>query len=340
MCSPRSACLALSLLLSTSVLVSAQTVRGKVTDATDGAPMVGAVVTLLDAEGTRQRAVLSNPDGLFGFTDVVRGRYRLLAEMIGRKGVQSEAFTVADDAPFLTLSLPFEPIRLDALDINSAKRCSVRDDAARATHVVWEEAQKALNAESITRAQAVFRFDVRKVHRLLGDHGKRVLDEQTRLAAQVDNAPFSTLPPEDLAREGYVRRENGDFWVYGPSTNVLLSSGFQATHCFALTRETQHPGLIGLSFRPIPGRRLTDIEGVLWLDERTAELQTLEFSYRNIPRNMLAGDYTGHADFQRLDTGAWIIRKWWLRSPSEAYRGHTSVLLEESGEVLNIHPVH
>jgi hypothetical protein len=126
-----------------------------------------------------------------------------------------------------------------------------------------------------------------------------------------------------------VREEGGETLIYGPNTDVLLSREFQNTHCLGLRRERTRPEQIGLTFAPVEGRTLPDIEGVLWLDAASAELRTLEFEYRNMPSRLIRGDYVGSADFIRLAEGTWIIRRWRLASPR----------LEEGAEVLRIERV-
>jgi hypothetical protein len=319
---------------------AAQTVRGRVIDAAGSGPVSGAVVILYDSAGTRLRGGLTGPDGLFALRTPGPGTYRLRAEMIGRRSVESGALAVVADPPFQTLELPFEPIRLSTLDVNAARRCSLKDEITGATHVVWEEVQKALRGEWVTREQEMYRFVITKTRRRLNRNASQVLEEGSYLLSSINNNPFSSLAPDVLARDGYVRvDEQSRFWVYGPNTDVLLSPSFVATHCLALRRGEDHPGEIGLAFEPAPGRGLPDIEGTLWLDETTAELRTLEFTYRNIPRQLYPGRRSGFAEFQRLPGGAWIIRRWWLRAPVPAARGRGTEVDEAGGEVMHIEPI-
>jgi hypothetical protein len=69
-------------------------------------------------------------------------------------------------------------------------------------------------------------------------------------------------------------------------------------------------------FKPVSGRKVTDIEGVIWVDRTTAELQRLEFKYRRVPFDLVRGEYSGFAEFHRLEGGAWIIGRWRLTTPA------------------------
>jgi hypothetical protein len=104
-------------------------------------------------------------------------------------------------------------------------------------------------------------------------------------------------------------------WLFAPNSDVLLSESFLDTHCFYLRRDDEHPGQVGLVFEPVRGRRLTDIEGVLWLSEQTAELLILEFEYVNAPATFPRGEYGGHARFRRLPGGAVIVHTWHIATP-------------------------
>jgi hypothetical protein len=316
-------------LISATREVEAQTIRGRVLAESGAEPVSGAVVSLLDQDGVRLRSVLTNREGAFLIADVRPGIHRLRAEMIGRRTVESAAFEVSDDPPLQTLRLSVEAIRLDSIDITQGAACSVGRDMALATYRVWEEAQKALRAASITRDEGLYRFVVTSYHRQLDLDGRRVTSETSEEQVWISRDPFNSLPPEEIERLGYVRDERDGLSLYGPNTDVLLSAGFLGTHCFALREERGRADQIGVRFQPTPDREIPDIEGTLWLDRGTAELRTLEFRYRNLPRSFGVRDHTGFAEFARLEGGAWIIRSWWLRSP----------LREEAAEVRSVEPV-
>ena len=121
-----SAAWALALLcLGAPTALSAQSILGRVVDAESGNPVVGAVVLLLDGQGQRLDAKLTDEAGSFGFVGAMNRPYRLRAEMIGRQGVDVGPFTLEGDARH-DLRLPAAPIRLGGLDVTGEKRMGVK----------------------------------------------------------------------------------------------------------------------------------------------------------------------------------------------------------------------
>lgn len=73
----------------------------------------------------------------------------------------------------------------------------------------------------------------------------------------------------------------------------------------------------------------------MWIDERSAQLQTLEFEYVELPPLLMDGEYRGAMEFRRLDDGGLIVGDWWLRSPDPA---NLNQLLEQAGSVIAVLP--
>ncbi|MEQ9569555.1 MAG: carboxypeptidase regulatory-like domain-containing protein, partial [Longimicrobiales bacterium] len=137
--------------------------------------------------------------------------------------------------------------------------------------------------------------------------------EDRRRSRGWTDRPFVSRDPAELAREGFVEsRDDGDF-AYAPDAAVLLSDAFSDTHCFGVTPGDD--GRVGLTFEPVPGRRVTDIRGDLWLDAATAELQSLDYRYENFPDVDASVELGGEVVFQRLPTGLWIVREWTMDLP-------------------------
>jgi hypothetical protein len=296
--------------------VSAQTLRGRVVDAGTTSSVVGAHVMLLDAAGRTLRSVLTNEQGRFQIRAPAAGDYRLRVEMIGRSSTTSEVLAIAaGDARETTLELALAPVSLPGLDVRSSERCELRSAASGDVVTVWEEARKALAVEAAVRGQRIFRFDLVRYERHYDETLRTITRENQRHMSRASGDPFVSVPAEQLAREGYRERRDDDWFLHGPTGDVLLSQSFLDTHCFFLRRDRDRQDRIGLAFEPVPQRKLTDVEGVLWLDARSAELRTLEFRYTEMPPPFPRGAYGGNVEFQRLPNGAFIVRKWEIYSP-------------------------
>jgi hypothetical protein len=296
--------------------VAAQFVRGRVLDASTRNGVIGAYVVLVDAAGNRLTGVLTNDLGAFALRFVQPGRYSLRAEMIGRQSVDSRLLDLGPtDSVTVDLTLPYAPISLERIDVSAAKKCEVRPGAGGETYTVWEEARKALSLEAATRAENSFRFNIERFERDLDPRQRQVVSERSRYVSRYTGDPFSTMPAGHFADLGFLDERPDGNYLYGPNAEVLLSDRFLDTHCMYLRRDGDHPGQIALAFEPVPGRRVTDIRGDLWLDEKTAELRSLEFRYTAIPGSMPRGDYGGAATFQHLPGGAWIVHEWLIRAP-------------------------
>mgnify|MGYP001056427042 CR=1 FL=1 len=104
---------------------------------------------------------------------------------------------------------------------------------------------------------------------------------------------------------------------------MLLSDEFLDTHCLRLALGDDPERQAGVSFEPVPGREVPDIRGTLWLDPGTGGLRFLEYGYTWAPVPGTRGAAKGRIDFESLPSGAWIIRRWWIRTPKLAVEGLT-----------------
>ncbi len=99
-----------------------------------------------------------------------------------------------------------------------------------------------------------------------------------------------------------------------PDSEVLLSDLFLDTHCLTVVSgKDEDSGLMGLVFRHLENRGVTDISGVLWLDEKSARLKRLDVRYENMPaldrvRSRVRNQIGGQVVFEGLPTGAWLVR--------------------------------
>ncbi len=300
---------------------AAQPVTGVVVEEGTRTPVPGAMVILFDSAGTQVGRVLSNAAGRFLVHARAPGSHHITVERIGYAAWTTDPFVPAADGELLTIRVPVEAIPLAGLDVSGGRRCEVRPEEGEATARVWEEVRKALAAEDYTREASLYAYTLLRYSRQLDRDAEKVIEGDTTVAEDLP-AAFRSFPIDELAEWGFVQAAADTSTVYfAPDAGALISDVFLDTHCLGL-REGED-GRIGVIFRPVPGRRVPEIGGVLWVDAATSELERLEFVYLNLIRSREVGEPGGEVAFTRLPDGAWIVREWRIRMPNleEARRG-------------------
>jgi hypothetical protein len=307
----------------------------------DSNPIAGALVALLNANDSVVVEGLSTERG----TRILRappGVYRVRARRIGFLPYVSPPVALPRQGE-LVLGIETARVVLDRIVVTSKSQCDRSDPESRSLGIVWDEIDKALRASQLTIADLSGFGRGRVFRREVAANGA-VLSMDTTIFDIVNRRPFGAIDPDSLARAGYVFGDEAKGWTfYAPDETVLLSDQFAATHCFRLVREAARSGAIGVAFEPVPRRKLADIVGVLWVDERTAELREVVFHFVNAGVNSRfeAGGFTR---FLRVPSGAWIVDEWLLRlprlavQPSSGYIGQKYVLTgyyEHGGGILN-----
>lgn len=295
-------------------------------------PLFGALTHLVDASGGTVKSALSDERGRALFVGIPAGRYRLRAEMIGMATAETEPFDVAAGASVSQeLRLAASAIQLEGIEVEAdGGRCSMRPgEEGLAMAEVWDEARKALSAAAFTDQSGLYRYETMSYERRLGlDFG--ILEESQSRRDGYMRAPFESLPAEELVLNGFVQADGRESMYYAPDASVLLSDAFLDTHCFRLARRDEGTvSLVGLRFEPTgENRRVADIRGTLWLDESTAELRWLEYTYEYIDPDLRSDAVGGRVDFRRMPNGTWIVPEWWIRMPAVAQRTGASGRLE------------
>lgn len=326
-----------------------QTISGQLLDEITGRPISGGFVILLGDSAVQHTRTLTDPQGRFTLEAPGAGRYRLQSAVIGVKSKISEPIDVAvEETVEFTFVIPAISITLPTMVVRGNRACRTRRKASVAALTLWEEAQKALDAVAWTEEQGTLRHRLVQYQRLLDPHSLRSQDSlRWSQSGMYRASPFRTLPADELAATGFIKQTGKhEYYYYGPDANVLLSNEFANLHCFAVQRH-EDERLIGLAFRPIKGRKVPDIAGVLWLDRESAQLQYLEYGYTGAPAGAKSEHVGGRVEFERLPDGPWMVRKWWIRMPvmgirqtkfsdftSEAY---LVALKEMGGWVSEIH---
>ncbi|MEJ2679240.1 MAG: carboxypeptidase-like regulatory domain-containing protein [Gemmatimonadota bacterium] len=336
----------------TAVPAAAQLVTGRLVDRTTGEPLDGAFVVLVDSTGVDRGGILTNREGRYFLRVPGPGRYTIRAERIGYASATSEPLMLAaDETRVYDMAVSTQAIELESIRVTAEQRCTVHPGSGARIAAVWNEARKALQLAVWTEQQRVVRYRVVNFERELDPETLRVRREtRTGASGYADGSPYRSLAPEDLAEHGYIRPSEATGWTYyAPDAGVLLSDAFLDGHCLELEQDAGRPGLIGLAFRPVERSDRPDIEGVLWLDRRSAELRYLEFSYTTLPFPVSAAHIGGRVDFARVAGGPWIVRSWWIRMPEVGMQQQVLGVIgldkktyrllgirEAGGEVLNV----
>ncbi len=317
-----------------------QRVVGTVRAGETGRPLPAAFVALVDSADIRIAGALTGPHGRFVLAAPRAGAYRVRVEMIGYRAAVSPALELAPDSVVRhDVRLGVEAVALDGLEVSAeTSGCRVSPEEGESLDRLWREARKALNVVAWAEREHLLRYDIERYTRQLSPVSLRVLEEERdTLEGLTVGRPFRTLPIEELDRGGYVRQapmRPGRYSYYGPDADVVLSDRFVERHCFWIdTDPPDDAPWIGLAFRPRERRDITDIAGVLWLDRATAELRVIEYRYTPLPPRVPARNVGGRIEFERLPSGAWIIDRWWIRTPG-APRELGLAGIEESGAVV------
>ncbi len=324
----------------------AQWVSGRVADQASGRGLDGALVVALDSAEVQVRAVLTDAEGRFLALLPAPGRYRLRVDRIGYRSTFSEPVRLAgQDTVHVRMPVPVEPVRLAEFRVQAGERtCAVDARTGAVTAGVWAEARKALESAAVA-SELELTFDAITFSRQVALDSTALYWEDRELGATGGSLGFVSPPAEELARRGYVQKGEDDVREYYlPDAHVLLSDAFLRTHCFDV-RWNAAGNRIGLWFEPAGDDGPPDVEGTLWLDARTSELQHMEARFVRLDEDVARDQLGGRVDFERLDRGPWIVRRWVIRMPviRERWRpfffGKSKTLLafeEAGGEVVDV----
>lgn len=303
----------------TATDLSAQAIRGRLLDASSAEPVAGALIILVGSDGAELASTVTSARGTYVVRAPGAGVFQLRAERIGFENSLSREITLlAGETATEELTASSSAIVLPVLAVESGEtECRVRPEEGEATYVLWEEARKALQVTEKTSAD--YRFDAMTYQRHVNLWGEALEQGDMQFVSYAGRHPWRSVPIEDLEEHGYARHADEGTYFYGPDAEVLLSDQFLDSHCFRF-RTGNDDVVVGLAFEPVrqAGDRV-DVDGILWLDRKTSQLRTLEFTYTGIepPRHLGTGPGPyGQMVFDQLPSGGWIVREWWIRTPT------------------------
>lgn len=319
-----------------------QAIRGTVVEEGSERPIGGSFVALYDADDRRVAGGLTRDDGSFLIDVDAAGVYRVRAERIGFESTEaSEVNVVPGRITRIDLVAPARAIVIEGVDVDGGRRCDLRPDEGRATLALWEEARKALEVALWADDRGRFIYDLQSWVRRYAPDGRRLESERLDQRTHVGRHGFRAISPETLVGQGFVQGTAAEGWDYfAPDAGVLMSDAFLGSHCFEVV---QRDNRLGLEFSPVPDRDVADVEGILWFENGTSRLESLEYEYVNAPQ---AEDdrFGGEVVFEELPGGAWIVRRWEIRMPvlgvEERPRRQPRLVVQQvqsvGGEVLEV----
>jgi hypothetical protein len=306
--------IALSLPLSRG---ASQIVRGTVTERGSGAAIPGVLVSLVDEGGRAVTTVFTDEKGSYDISAPSAGRYAIEAKRIGVRQKRGATFALAAGETHRE-NVVLDPVvsLLSGMKVEGRSKCVARPGDDARTAMLWENARAALTATVLTSRRPISGMITRFARERDPDDG-RILNSDHENAHGNISRPFVSIPVDRLSREGYVvPRDDGSTDYYAPDADALLSDEFLRDHCFRVVPGgSERVRMVGLGFEPVKGRKVADIEGVLWMDAATAELESIEFTYRSIPKLRIDRKFGGLVRFNRLPSGHWIVSAWVIRMP-------------------------
>lgn len=335
--------LALLLTVLAPPFAGAQLLRGTVREAGSGTPLAGVVVSIYRSlPGTVApplAATLTDARGQYALSVGDTGRYIATAKRIGVRQFESATLALATGES-RQLDVTLDPVRYDlpVVTVSAATPCRARPEDRARIASLWEEARAAITASELSLRERLFRATITRYQREL-EPGRLVTRTETRNARSgVTEHAFVSVAAESLAAHGYARMLPGNVLEYfAPDERVLLSESFVRDHCFGLARDGP-TGEVGITFEPVRHRRVSDIEGTLWLDARTYELRRVAFTYTDFPTPVRDPRIGGEVHFARLASGAWHVSRWFMRVPRVELQRETSGT-PRTGRVIADRPV-
>jgi len=297
--------------------LAAQTVRGIVT-LPDTSRAVGVIVIANDAKGAAVARALTGESGGYELKLPGAGRYEVRVLRIGFRPTVVPPFDVeAFESKNLPIVLHGEAIVLSAVKVQGKSTCRMQQDSGQAVAHLWEEARKAIAATQLSPGGTRQTVKWVMYDRNTDITGSMVTSESKNSYSASAVKAFVGLPPDSLAKIGYVTEDATGTVYRGLDAEGLLSEQFASLHCFREEPPSKDKGdWIGIGFRPAKERSgIVEIEGTLWLDRTSLELRQLEFRYTNLPDEYTHMKAGGNIEFLRLSTGSWLVGRWQLRMP-------------------------
>ncbi len=328
---------------------AAQLVRGTVTERASSLALSGVLVSLerppiagSQAPPVVLASVLTNERGEYSVKAPGPGQYVVTAKRIGVRRFVSPVLALSSgETQRIDVELDAVLYTLPEVVVSAASSlCLTRSNQAEQVASLWDEAHTALTATQISLRDRLFNGRISRYVRELDPRNLRVLSESRSDMKGILDKGFSGLSGDSLSKVGYWREmPDGSTIFNAPDADVLRSDAFLRDHCYtSVNGGRDRRGMVGIAFEPVKTRQLPDVRGTIWLDAKTFELRLVEFHYTRLQTSGDTSHVGGEVHFARLKSGAWIVRRWFIRMPQFAHYSDAPVGVDPRMPTVLIRP--
>ncbi|MEO8908902.1 MAG: carboxypeptidase regulatory-like domain-containing protein [Gemmatimonadaceae bacterium] len=293
--------------------LAAQEVLIEVVELSNGKPIVGANVSLVDDHGMGLAGNFSDQGGHTVLRAPAPGLYSVRADKIGYESWSSVQLHVLPTQIHVLVGMAVT--RNPQLVIpRTEAACQSLSTVGTPAGDLWVEIRKALTASALTEAQGLVPLDVDLYERSL-DRNLDVVGQRTEQRSRIARRPAVGISWDQVDSTRRAAVTGGDVYR-APDAATLVSDDFVKSHCYAAIRGYgPEAGLSGLEFKPAKIGSLPELTGVLWMDPKGNMLRSLNFDYVNLPVPLRVARTSGRLEFQQLPGGQWIVPRWYIRLP-------------------------
>jgi hypothetical protein len=263
--------LILSLACASALRAQQATLRGAVVAAEGGERVPYAVVLLEPGFGQR----FTDQAGIFAFTGVAPGAYRLRVRQVGYTPVDTQ-LTISAATPAIRVELRHIPVALAAVTVRAAAtECREPRPPEPGTELATLVDQLRQNAERYRLLADQYPFQYRMVRRFTDEIVNRPSQVRTDTITYSSTARWPYAPGRVVTPDTEPDARPGARFVHLPVLADFADSAFQATHCFHLAGLEMLEGqsFVRLDFAVTRGLRSPDVDGTAFLDPSSYQVR-------------------------------------------------------------------
>ncbi len=314
--------LALMACVSGGRFAAAQTVRGRVIDAANKAPIMSVLAELRDLKGNLIVQTFTSPSGTFVLIAPPNQRYQLRLAAIGYARHAPLDVVLANDPVALSdVVLTAVAVTLPEIRAMAGKRACGKSELTPDTFGgLIDVARTSLQMMDATMRSAQLGFEMQIMTRYAAKgSGKDSSISADTTAGTLREWPVRSLSIDSLQLGGFQRvkteAEGFGYQYYGPDMTVLVSDWFLDTHCFSLDKDRSKGDTVVIKYDPIGHPKYVDVSGTLVLDRSSLTMRTLTWELRDLPDGVPDRAAGGDMHFAERSNGLWVPTDWVIWAP-------------------------